>query len=86
MKKLFASILVFSVFALRSQAPVQEDKEIIIKMKASKWNIVLKALEELPYKDASNPINEILSQASQQLNPPPPVKAQSKVDSTKKKQ
>jgi hypothetical protein len=82
MKKLIASLIVFSAFALHSQAPVQEDKVLTIKMKASQWNIVLKALEELPYKDAGAPINEIVTQANRQLNPPAPAP---KADSTKKK-
>lgn len=86
MKKLFAAILVFSVFTLRSQAPVQEDKEISIKMKVSQWEVVINALRELPYKHSGVVIDQILYQANQQLKTPPPVKAQPKADSTKKKQ
>lgn len=85
MKKLFASVIVFSVFALRSQAPVQEDKVITIKMKVSQWEVVVKALRELPYKESGVPIDEIMYQANQQLNPPAPAKAAPKADSTKKK-
>jgi hypothetical protein len=85
MKKLFAAILVFSVFSLRSQAPVQEDKVLIIKMKTSQWEVVIKALRELPYKESGGPIDEILVQAHQQLNPPAPAKTIQKTDSTKKK-
>lgn len=86
MKKLFASLLVLSVFTISAQAPIQEDKEITIKMKLSSWNVVLKGLRELPYKESGDPIGEIMYQANLQLNPPPPVKTQPKADSTKKKQ
>jgi hypothetical protein len=84
MKKLIASILVFSVFALHSQAPTQDEKEITIKMKVSQWNVVLKALRELPYKESGDPIAEIMYQANQQLNPP--AKAPKPDSTVKKKQ
>lgn len=85
MKKLIASLVVFGTFALQSQAPVQEDKDITIRMKLSQWNVVLKALRELPYKEADEPIGQIMYQAQQQLNPPPPAKTQTKGDTTNKK-
>ena len=85
MKKFLSLILVLSVFTLRSQAPAQDDKEISVKMKISQWNVVIKALRELPYKEAGEPIQEILSQASQQLNPPAKAESKPKPDSTKKK-
>jgi hypothetical protein len=85
MKKFIASLLVLSIFTISAQAPTQEDKEISIKMKLSQWNVVLKALRELPYKESGDPIGEIMYQADQQLKPVP-VKTQSKPDTTKKKQ
>ena len=85
MKKFITSLVVFGIFALQSQAPVQEDKDITIKMKLSQWEVVLKGLQELPYKESGVPIGIITYQAQQQLNPPPPAKTQPKSDTTNKK-
>lgn len=85
MKKFITSLFLFGILTLQSQAPSQEDKEVVIRMKLSQWNVVLKALRELPYKESEEPIGQIMYQAQQQLNPPPPAKTQPKGDTTIKK-
>lgn len=49
-----------------SQAPKQ-DKKVTITLTVQEVDVVLNALQALPYKDAAGVINSIYSQASRQL-------------------
>lgn len=78
MKALFKCLLIivlvsaFTVFLKAQNRPPQPpSKNLAIVLPVEQWDIVLKALNELPYKEASPIINAIMAQAQTQLNPPP---------------
>lgn len=62
-------------YSTTSQRPLpQQDKKLNIALTVAEVEVVLNALQSLPYKDAAGVINSIYSQAQKQLQ-----------DSTKKK-
>ncbi len=63
-----AASLAFSALpALAQQTP---DPNITIKMPLSQWNVVMNALQVMPYKDSAPVISEIQTQAKPQIAPP----------------
>lgn len=47
------------------------EQQLTIKLPLSSWNIIMNALQELPYKASSSVIGEIQSQAKAQIAPSP---------------
>ena len=48
-----------------------EQTNVTVTLPVVQWNIVLKALGELPFKESADIINTIRTQAEAQLTPPP---------------
>ena len=69
MKKIIITLLIlisFTGISQTGQVPKQE-KKITLTLTVQEVDVVLNALQTLPYKDAAGVINSIYSQASRQL-------------------
>ena len=52
-----------------------EQTSVTIAMTVNQWNVVMKALGELPFKESADIINTIRAQAEKQLTPAPAAPA-----------
>jgi hypothetical protein len=48
-----------------------DQKSVNIAMTVAHWNVVMKALGDMPFKDVADIIMSIKTQAEAQLSPPP---------------
>lgn len=80
MKFLIVTLVLF--FSIAAGGKFQQNpKTVTITLSVEHAEIVLKALNELPYKESAPVIQTILTQANQQLQPV----AEKKADTTNKK-
>lgn len=61
------TILIFTGATSQVQAPTQ-DKKLTLILSVQDVDVVLNALQQLPYKDAAGVIQSIYGQAQRQLN------------------
>ena len=52
-----------------------DQKSVIIGLTVAQWNVVMKALGELPFKESADIIMSIKGQAESQLTPAPALDA-----------